>query len=151
MSVAGVMMLVGGAVAQVCLGRVMASPWLVPDLLLVCMFLILVDMPRNRPLGVGVLAGLLVMVVTTRQPLVVGLAYGGIVVVVRSLAVVVDLTDSRIHLAVVAILETGLLALGLALGGRLSAALLVLAGVKLLITVASVPLLRPFVNSVPGR
>lgn len=151
MSAAGVMILVGAAVAQFCLGRVLASPWAVPDLMLVGMLLVLLDMPRNRSLGVGVLAGLLVMAVTTRQPLVVGLAYGGVAVVVRSLAAVVDLAEPRIHLAVAAVLETGLLALWLVLGGRLSVALLILAGVKLLLTVASVPLLRPLVISVSGR
>ena len=133
-------MIVGaGTALHVVLGRWVASPWLMPDLTLISMVLAM-TLPSQSLLGPALLAGFFVMLSTPQQPLLLGGTYVGAGWLIQVLALRWDLTDSTLQQLTVGAAEAGLLAMWLMLNAQVTMGLLLLAGMKLVMTVVCVPL-----------
>jgi len=141
------MLIVGlGVFVQLILGRWLPSPWLVPDLTLVGVLLVMARMPQHS-LGPALMAGLLVMAVTVQQSLVVGLAYVGAGGLMRLLSSWWDLADPFLQPMALALAEAFLLVIWFLLGVPITLGLLLLGGLRLLVTVASLLLVRLLIPS----
>ena len=134
-----------GALGHLAIGRWVASPWLVPDLTLVIIVVTMIRCP-GYSLSPALYGGLLVMLFTIHHSVAVGLAYVGAGVLTKLLATQWNVASPFLQQAMVGVAETGLVMVALFLNRAASLTLLGLAGAKVLITVACVPLLRRLVQ-----
>lgn len=146
-------MLVLGVLVHGLLGRWMASPWWTPDVTTISLVMALAYGPsrvrraraeasgwtadeRFELLAPGLLAGCLVMVLSVRDSVLLGLSYLGLGWLIGSAASEWDLTDRTVQRVALGAAETVLLCVALVTGGALSAGLVGLAACKLLVTMA---------------
>ena len=157
-----------GVLWHLILGRWLSSPWVVPDVTLASVVLAMARTPRQplnassrfahsgqwgepvHAMGPALVAGLLVMLLSVRKPLLMGTAYVGAGWLVRSLALRWDLTSPAMQRAAVAIAEACVLAVELFLTITVTPGLLFLSAARLVMTVACLPLFRWIVNPMMG-
>ena len=134
-----------GVLAHVGLGRLVASPWTMPDLTLIGLATVAMARPERAllPIAVGVVA---VLPVAGQHPLQVGMLYGAAGLLVRRAASGWELVPGWVPVALVAAIELGLIAWWLLMDGF---AQLTIAGPalwRIAATGACVPLARAVVE-----
>ena len=134
-----------GALSHLVLGRWVVSPWLMPDLMLLTVFLAMVHTP-GHPIGPALLGGLVAMLSAVHHPLLVGLAYLGAGWLIKWLAARWDLADGAMPWVAVGVAEGMLIAVWLFLATPVTFRLLLLSGVKVLLTIACLPLVKRLVR-----
>ncbi len=137
---AAVAIVVAGALVHATAGRLVACPWLMPDVLLACLAGVIMRRPEQA-WGAIAAAAAMALIVAGTHPRAVSLAYAAAGLSVLWLTITWDMTDVVVRLTVVAVLEA-VLALGWLMGGgHLTLELLGLAVGRVLLTGACFPLL----------
>jgi len=152
------MIVVAGTVLGSALARRMASPWWAPDLVLVGLVLAVAypagfaareaeasgsaHEARWRGVVGGALAGSAMAWLSVRDAAAIGAAYFGVGWLIGWIASVWDLADRRVCRIAVALGEVVIVTVSVALAGRLSAGLLLGAGLRVAMTTLALPVLR---------
>ncbi|MBI4323525.1 MAG: hypothetical protein HY596_04525 [Candidatus Omnitrophica bacterium] len=96
--------------AQMAIGRWVSSPWLVPDLTLLSMAVLILRLP-GHPLTPAWLAGVAAMALAVQHPLWMGMAYLAAGAAVKWMAHQWEVTDPSRERLVIGIAQGGLLIL----------------------------------------
>ena len=135
-------LLIGAAVlGQVALGRVMESPWFVPDIAL-SLLVVLMTQARARRVALAVFAACFASLFSVRHPALTAGAYLAVAAGVRMTAAAWDLTEPSLQRLAVGLAEGGWL-LACAAGDHGAASTAGLICVRTLLTIICLPFVRP--------
>ena len=141
MPAASLVIVGASALVQISAGRFLPSAWLMPDLLLLGLLLLASRSPAFPMILVG-WGAWVAMMGTIRDPIIVGIGYAAAAWVMWWWTHHWEFQRPAIDVMVIGVCEAGLASLWLLAGGHLSLALVGLALMRVLVTVACAPLMR---------